>query len=164
MIFVALGANLEHPLFGPPRATCEAALRTLAAAGVAVVARSRWYGSAPVPPSGQPWFVNGVAAVESRRGPAELLGLLHRIEAAFGRERRVRNEARVLDLDLIDYGGQVSGPDEQPQLPHPRVGERSFVLLPLAELAPDWHHPVSGRPIAELVRGLPAEGLAEPLD
>ena len=162
MILVALGANLEHPLHGPPQATCAAALRTLAAAGVALVGCSRWYRSAPVPPSGQPWFVNGVAAVQTGRSPADLLGLLHRVEAAFGRQRRLRNEARVLDLDLIDYEGRVSPAGEEPQLPHPRLAERSFVLLPLAELAPQWHHPATGQAIAELIGKLPAEGRAEP--
>ena len=154
---------MDHPQFGPPRATCEAALRTLAAAGVEIAGRSAWYHSAPVPPSGQPWFVNGVAAVRTGRGPADLLALLHRIEAAFGRVRRARNEARVLDLDLIDYQGHVSQGGEEPLLPHPRLAERSFVLLPLAELAPAWHHPASGLPIADLVQALPEEGRAEPL-
>lgn len=163
MIFIALGANLEHPQFGAPQATCEAALRTLAAAGVAIAGRSAWYHSPPVPPSGQPWYVNGVAAVRTGRPPADLLALLHRIEAAFGRERRERNEARVLDLDLIDYQGQVSQSGEAPELPHPRLAERSFVLLPLAELSPGWHHPASGQAIADLIRVLPNEGLAKPL-
>lgn len=164
MILIALGANLEHPRFGSPRQTCEAALAYLEARGVRVRARSRWYRSAPVPPSDQPWFVNGVAALETDLEPGALLALLHQAEADFGRRRRVRNEARLLDLDLLAYGERVSAPGESPLLPHPRLSERAFVLLPLAELAPDWRHPVSGLSAAEMAAGLDPGGAVEPLD
>jgi 2-amino-4-hydroxy-6-hydroxymethyldihydropteridine diphosphokinase len=163
VILVAIGANLTHPRFGPPRATCEAALAALAETGVTVVRRSRWYRSAPVPASDQPWFINGVAELRSGLDPAGLLAVLHRIEADFGRERRERNEARLLDLDLLAYDDVVSGPGEVPVLPHPRLAERAFVLLPLTELAPDWHHPASGRPLAELLRALPPDQVIEPI-
>src|SRR5512135_1345665 len=99
MILIGLGANLASPEFGAPPESLEAALALLAERGVRVVARSRWYRSAPVPPSGQPWFVNGVVAVETALEPAALLEVLHAVEARFGRVRRERNAARVLDLD-----------------------------------------------------------------
>ena len=169
MIFIGIGANLRHPEHGRPRNTCDAALAALTASGLEVLRRSRWYESEPMPPSDQPWFVNGVAEVATELAPAELLGRLHRVEAAFGRVRRQANEARVLDLDLLAYGGCVSAPGESPILPHPRLAERAFVLLPLAELAPDWRHPVSGLSAAGLVQRLPAgrtaravEAAAEP--
>lgn len=163
-IHVALGANLPHPTLGPPRAVLEHALALLGARGVAVARRSRWYRSAPVPPSGQPWFVNGVAAVESDLDPAALMSLLHEIEAELGRVRSVPNAARILDLDLLDWHGRVSAEGDWPVLPHPRLQERAFVLLPLQELDPDWRHPASGAPIAQLVAGLPADQRAEPIE
>ena len=96
-----------------------------------------------MPPSDQPWFVNGVAAVATALAPAPLLALLHRIEAAFGRDRKAPNAPRTLDLDLIALGRTVlEGPPIV--LPHPRAAERLFVMGPLAEIAPGWVHPVSG--------------------
>ena len=109
-IFIGLGSNLPSRKYGDPAHTCQAALDALAAAGVEVVKVSRWYRSAPVPVSDQPWFVNGVAMVNTGLAPAALLALLHRIEQDFGRERRARDEARVIDLDILAYGDQVSGP------------------------------------------------------
>lgn len=164
MILIGLGANLEHPRYGPPRQTLEAALEALRKSGVVILARSRWYRSAPVPPSDQPWFVNAVASVETSLSPAALLARLHEIEARFGRSRRRRNEARVLDLDLLAYHDRVSAPGESPVLPHPRLAERAFVVLPLAEVAPDWRHPVSGLGVSELVGRLDPAETAEPLE
>src|SRR5262245_43879370 len=131
MILIGLGANLAHPRFGPPRATLEAALQALAARGLVLQARSPWYRTAPIPASDQPWFVNGVAAVATAPAPAALLDLLLGLEAEFGRVRAERNAPRLLDLDLLAYGELVSGPGEVPVLPHPRLHERAFVLLPL---------------------------------
>jgi 2-amino-4-hydroxy-6-hydroxymethyldihydropteridine diphosphokinase len=163
MILIGLGANLASPEFGPPPASLEAALALIAERGARIVARSRWYRSAPVPPSGQPWFVNGVVAVETSVEPAALLEVLHGVEARFGRVRRERNEARVLDLDLLAYNDRVSAADETPVLPHPRLHERAFVLRPLAEIAPDWRHPRLGRTIASLIADLPSDAAAEPI-
>jgi 2-amino-4-hydroxy-6-hydroxymethyldihydropteridine diphosphokinase len=116
-----------------------------------------------VPPSDQPWFVNAVASLETGLSPAELLAKLHEIEAAFGRTRLGRNEARVLDLDLLTYHGRVSAPGESPVLPHPRLAERAFVVLPLAELAPGWQHPVSGLSASQLASRLSSAETVEPL-
>lgn len=160
MIVIAIGANLPADGFRTPLETCRAAVDRLGReSGVSVTAVSRWYESEPVPPSGQPWYVNGVAVVETGLGPAALLGRLHAIEASFGRVRRIRNEARPLDLDLIDHYGRVSdGGDGGPVLPHPRAHERAFVLLPLADVAPGWRHPVSGGRVGELIAALPEDG------
>jgi 2-amino-4-hydroxy-6-hydroxymethyldihydropteridine diphosphokinase len=162
MIFIAIGSNLPSPA-GPPLATAEAALLALEAAGVTVRRRSRWYETAPVPPSDQPWFVNGVAEIETELPPVALLAVLHRIEADFGRTRTVADAARPLDLDLIAYGDRVIDGEGGIELPHPRLHQRAFVLLPLAELAPGWRHPRTGRPIAELIAGLPAGAEARPM-
>ncbi|MGB8273771.1 MAG: 2-amino-4-hydroxy-6-hydroxymethyldihydropteridine diphosphokinase [Alphaproteobacteria bacterium] len=164
MILIALGSNLESDTLGKPRQICEAALHELAKSGVAVVRVSRWYTSAPVPPSGQPWFVNGVAAVETSLSPRALLEVLHRIEDGMGRVRRVRNEARVIDLDLLAYDERVSAPGEWPELPHPRLATRAFVLLPLADVAPGWRHPVTGKSVRDLIAALPGDQVARPLD
>src|SRR5262249_22394948 len=123
---------------------------------------SRWFESAPVPPSDQPWFVNGAAVVDTSLSPVDLLALLHATEQRFGRERRQVNEARILDLDLIAYGDLVRT-DAPPILPHPRLQERAFVLLPLADLVPDWRHPVDGRSLSEMIRGLPVGQSIQPL-
>ena len=153
-IFIALGANLPSD-HGGPEATLDAALAAIRAAGVTVEARSAWYATAPVPRSDQPDYVNGVARVGTQLGPADLLALLHGIEDAFGRVRVQRNEARVIDLDLIDYGGLVTGAEgEGLVLPHPRAHLRGFVLLPLRDVAPDWRHPVTGASIDALIGDL----------
>lgn len=153
-ILVAIGANLPGPSGEPPEATCRAAVAALGRVpGLALTAVSRWYLSAPVPPSAQPPYVNGVALLRGQAGPAALLAALHGIEEAFGRRRSVANAARTLDLDLIDLGGLVrDAPD--PILPHPRAHERAFVLRPLAELVPDWRHPRLGRSVADLLAGV----------
>jgi 2-amino-4-hydroxy-6-hydroxymethyldihydropteridine diphosphokinase len=155
MILLGLGANLPSATHGRPEATLAAALAALAAEGVAVERLSPWYRSAPVPAvDDQPWYINGVAAVTTGLAPAGLLALLHRVEQRFGRVRRTRNEARVLDLDLLDYDGLVQH-DGTAVLPHPRLHERSFVLLPLRDVAPGWRHPALGRGVAELIAALP---------
>ncbi|MDE0409633.1 MAG: 2-amino-4-hydroxy-6-hydroxymethyldihydropteridine diphosphokinase [Alphaproteobacteria bacterium] len=158
MILIGLGANLPSPEHGPPQATLAAALDALEARGARVLRRSPWYESAPVPPSGQPWYVNAVAEVESRLSPPALLDALLAVEAGFGRTRGVRNASRSVDLDLLDHGGLVTGPDEKPELPHPRLHERAFVLLPLRDIAPGWRHPASGRTVEALIEALGRPG------
>lgn len=155
-ILIALGANLPSPRFGAPRATLEAALAAIAAKGVRIIRRSSWWESEPVPASDQPWYVNGVAAVATTLEPVALLRLLHGVEAEFGRIRGARNEARLLDLDLLAYGDRRREGPEPPLLPHPRLADRAFVLLPLAEVAPDWCHPVSRETVRQLIARLPA--------
>jgi 2-amino-4-hydroxy-6-hydroxymethyldihydropteridine diphosphokinase len=155
MILIALGSNLPGPT-GGPRETLERALAAFPKAGLGLLARSPWYRSAPVPPSDQPWFVNGVARVTcDTADPADLLDRLHTLEADFGRKRDgTPNAARTLDLDLLDMDGMVR--TDAPILPHPRMTARAFVLLPLADVAPDWRHPVGGQAIATLIAALGA--------
>ena len=153
-VFIGIGANLTPEGYDSPRAGCRAALDRLTDHGIDLVAMSRWYESAPVPMSDQPWYLNAVAMATTNRPAAETLACLHQVEAAFGRVRGVRNAARVLDLDLIDFGGLVHDAPEL-TLPHPRMHERAFVLLPMQELAPHWRHPISGVSIDDLVRALP---------
>ena len=161
MILIGIGANLPSPRHGEPRETCKAALDAMAGAGIGITGRSRWYRSAPVPLSSQPWYVNGVVRADTALTPALLMAALKAIETDFGRTRGEPNEARILDLDILAYGDTVSG--GVVVLPHPRLHERAFVLLPMRELAPDWRHPVSGRTIDALIAALAPDQTAEPL-
>jgi 2-amino-4-hydroxy-6-hydroxymethyldihydropteridine diphosphokinase len=162
-ILIGLGANLPSPRYGPPVATLEAALVVLAERGLEVIARSGWWESAPVPASDQPWYVNGVIEVRTNLGPEDLLALLHGVEAAFGRVRTTPNAPRILDLDLLAYGGMLRPGPEPPLLPHPRLAERGFVLRPLAQIQPAWRHPATGLGLGELMARLPAGDLVRPL-
>jgi 2-amino-4-hydroxy-6-hydroxymethyldihydropteridine diphosphokinase len=149
-VLIGLGANLPSRV-GPPKATLEAALVLFADHGVTVIGRSSWYVTTPVPASDQPLFVNGVARVTTELAPLDLLAAILSIERAFGRERSVPNAARCLDLDILSYDAvTMSGPALT--LPHPRMTDRLFVLAPLAELAPEWRHPLSGLRADALLR------------
>lgn len=161
-IYIGLGANLPHPTYGSPMDTLKAAMLELARRGVKIVHLSPWYRSAPVPPSDQPWFDNAVAEVATDLPADALLAVLHQVEEVFGRARSVPNAARRIDLDLLDFRGEIApeGPGKA-TLPHPRLTARAFVLRPLADLAPHWRHPVSGIPIEELSRALPADQRVE---
>ncbi|MSO75080.1 MAG: 2-amino-4-hydroxy-6-hydroxymethyldihydropteridine diphosphokinase [Alphaproteobacteria bacterium] len=166
MIVIALGANLPTEAHGSPEAGLAAALAVMPAYGIKIVRQSRLYRSAPVPPSGQPWYVNAVAVVETTLGPRALLAALLAIETCFGRVRSGRNDARVLDLDLLDHDGQIGrwpaeGTRPALDLPHPRLTTRAFVLMPLAALAPDWRHPVTGTAIGALIAALAPDQVVE---
>lgn len=162
MILIGIGANLPST-FGPPRATCGAALDTLAASGLGIARVSSWWRTAPVPVSDQPWYVNAVVAVACELSPSQLLARLLAVERAFGRVRGAPNAARTLDLDLLDHHSRLESVDAANglELPHPRLHLRAFVLLPLAEIAPDWRHPRLGKAIGELIAALPADQTAE---
>jgi 2-amino-4-hydroxy-6-hydroxymethyldihydropteridine diphosphokinase len=161
-IYIALGANLDHPVHGPPRQLLEAALEDLERRGVPVCRLSPWYRTAPVPASDQPWYVNAVAEVATGLPADGLLALLHRVEEAFGRVRTVPNAARLIDLDLLDYRGETApGWPGRAILPHPRMEGRAFVLRPLADLAPRWRHPRTGISIQALLAALPPEQAIE---
>src|SRR3954471_1017080 len=161
-IFIGLGANLSHEQYGSPRQTLEAALVELGRRAVQTLQVSPWYRTAPIPASDQPWYENAVAEVATDLMADALLAELHAVEAAFGRSRTVANAARPIDLDLLDFKGRVAvGGPGRATLPHPRIAGRAFVLRPLADLAPDWRHPVTGQPIAALLAALPHDQVAE---
>ena len=147
--FVALGSNLDDPSRHVLRAMDE--LETLS--GTRVQRRSSLYRTAPVGEPDQPDFINAVAQIETTLDPQELLAGLLGIERQHGRVRSRPNAPRTLDLDLLLYDAWTLDTPEL-QLPHPRMHERAFVLLPLAEIAPDLSIPGRG-PVAAL---LPAVG------
>ncbi|HWA70191.1 MAG TPA: 2-amino-4-hydroxy-6-hydroxymethyldihydropteridine diphosphokinase [Rhizomicrobium sp.] len=160
MILLGLGANLPSAA-GPPAATLKRALSRLAALGVKILRVSSFYESPAWPDPSDPTFVNAVAAVETVLQPVELLALLHGVETDFGRLRSAPNAPRSLDIDLIDHDGRVMY--QGIVLPHPRLASRAFVLVPLAEIAPDWRHPVTGLGAAEMLAALPDRGAVKKL-
>lgn len=165
MNIIALGANLPAPGGTGPAVTLRRAASAIGCVpGLRPVAVSRLWDSAAVPPSGQPRFVNAVMAIAGDVDPDALLAALHAIEARFGRVRGEANAARTLDLDLIDAAGAVR--HDSVILPHPRLAQRAFVLLPLAEVAPGWRHPVTGEGVAALIAALApaARAACRPLD
>jgi 2-amino-4-hydroxy-6-hydroxymethyldihydropteridine diphosphokinase len=158
---VALGGNLPGD-FKSSQALLEAALAQFPRAGLPVLARSRWWSSAAWPDPQGNEYRNAVAIVETNSPPEAVLEALFAIERAFGRTRGVPNAARTLDLDLIAHGRMVlDGP--RLILPHPRAHERLFVMGPLAEIAPTWRHPLSGRTAEELAASATVGRDARPL-
>lgn len=155
--YVGLGSNLEEP----SRQLLTAFTELAALPGTRLVARSRLYGSTPVGPAGQPDYVNAVAALDTTLSPDELLDGLFTIEQAHARVRAERWGPRTLDLDLLLHGDAVVA-TERLTLPHPRLRERAFVLVPFHEIAPGLVLP-DGTPLAALVRACPPGGLW-PLD
>ena len=141
-VIVALGSNLSGD-FPSSEALLETALARLDQAGLPVLRRSRWWRSAAWPDPSGPEYRNGVAIVEAPPEPRSVLDTLFSIEAEFNRKRAVRNAPRTLDLDLIAHGRTILDV-ESLRLPHPRAHERLFVMGPLAEIAPEWRHPVLG--------------------
>ncbi|MCB1336828.1 MAG: 2-amino-4-hydroxy-6-hydroxymethyldihydropteridine diphosphokinase [Maritimibacter sp.] len=174
---VALGSNVTS-YFGTPVETVKAALRAMNDGPTRLIAQSRLYLTPFIPAGTGPDVVNAVALIETRLTPVALLQHLHGIEAEFDRRRETRWGARTLDLDLLSMDDlvlpdqrafrrwQELAPEAQkaqaPEglvLPHPRLQDRGFVLMPAAEVAPDWRHPVLGLSITEMLVALPAEAL-----
>jgi len=150
LILIGIGGNLPSPRFGPPIDTLSAALAALETEHLKILQRSAWYHTEPVPRSDQPWFTNAVVSLATRLDAEELLEALQATERQFGRVRGEQNASRVLDLDILDFYGERK---DTPSLvlPHPRLHQRRFVLLPLAEIAPAWRHPIFGLSARQLL-------------
>lgn len=154
--YLGLGANLDDPR----QQLSEALDRLNAAEEVEVTRVSTFYRNPPLGPANQPWYVNAAARLRTRLGPEELLRVLQQVEAAMGRVRGERWGPRRLDLDLLLYNGEVIfAPDLV--VPHPEMHRRGFVLVPLAEIAPQAWHPVMGKSAGDLLSELnPADRAA----
>ena len=144
-IYLSLGSNV-----GDRAAHIARAIDALDAAGVRVLRQSSLYSTEPVDLRTQSWFLNCVLEAETDLMPRQLLRVLQEIERALGRKRLVRSGPRVMDIDLLLYGSSVVHTAEL-EVPHPRMAERRFVLVPLLELAPALRHPTLRRTIAELL-------------
>lgn len=181
LALIAFGANL--PFRGqPPAETLRAAAAALGDAGFADLRLSRLWRTPCFPPGAGPDYANAAAAARwtGAGGVAEALAALHAIEARFGRERVQRWGMRTLDLDLLALGdavrpdaatqtawrrlppeAQVAAVPDRGILPHPRIADRAFVLVPLAEVAPHWRHPLTGASVQEMLAALPPEAFAD---
>jgi 2-amino-4-hydroxy-6-hydroxymethyldihydropteridine diphosphokinase len=172
---IALGANLPST-WGGPLATLRRAIDVLPIPGITVKRVSGFYQTPAFPPGAGPDYVNAAAVLATSLPPFRVLERLHEVEASFGREREVRWGQRTLDLDLLAFGdlvlpdnqthqhwrllpaeAQIRNTPDQLILPHPRLQDRAFVLVPLADVAPDWVHPVLRRSVGAMCSDLPSE-------
>jgi 2-amino-4-hydroxy-6-hydroxymethyldihydropteridine diphosphokinase len=149
--FLSLGSNL-----GDREAHLLEALDRLEAAGIHILRRSSIYETEPQDLPHQPWFLNIVVEVETELFPRLLLARAQAIELGMGRRREVSKGPRPIDIDILLFGSFIIGTREL-QVPHPRMSERRFVLEPLAELAPDLLHPVTGKTVREMLANVQAQ-------
>jgi len=150
-VYLSLGSNV-----GDREANLRGALDRLPAIGVRVTRVSPLYETEPVDYAAQRWFLNLVVEAETELFPKQLLARLAGIERDFGRVRTVAKGPRTLDIDILLYAQAVVRSPEL-EIPHPRMAERRFVLVPLADLAPDLRHPQTRKTVREMLEAAPAQ-------
>ena len=153
MIYIGIGSNLNGKNNETPLENCKKALVELKKE-VNICKISSWYKSEPIPVSNQSWYINGVVEISTNKSSIDLLEFILNIEEFFGRVREKKNEARILDLDIIDYKKKILYKKNKLIIPHPRMHQRSFVLQPLQELNPKWIHPIKKKGLKELISNL----------
>lgn len=149
-VLLAIGANVPGR-WGEPRASLERLPVELAVLGIVVEAISPLYTTAPVGPVSQPDFMNGALKVTTDLPPLGLLAVLKALERTAGRADGVRWGPRPLDIDILAYGDRVIHLPGRLTVPHPEMARREFVLRPLADIAPDWRHPVLWLTVREML-------------
>jgi 2-amino-4-hydroxy-6-hydroxymethyldihydropteridine diphosphokinase len=155
--FVGVGSNLGDKIGHCEKATAE----LLSVDSNHLLSRSSFYQTRPVGYLDQDWFVNGVFQMDTHLAPLDLLRALKAAESRMGRAETARWGPRIIDLDLLFYDEAVIRTPEM-EIPHPRLHERQFVLIPLGEIAPDLIHPGLGKTVRELSASLPDQGV-EPI-
>lgn len=176
---IAIGSNQPFEYIQPFELVQEA-IKRLTDRKLRITAVSRFYQTPAFPKDSGPDFINAVVAADTNLTAEEVISVLHEVEKTLGRDRESRWAPRTLDLDLIDYAGAVlpdlatyrtwagatpevqqSKAPEQLILPHPRLQDRGFVLLPLRDVAPDWIHPVTGESVDALIARLDEKDIGE---
>jgi 2-amino-4-hydroxy-6-hydroxymethyldihydropteridine diphosphokinase len=158
LVYIGLGSNM-----GDGVKNCRRAMEAIGAdARNRLVGSSRFYRTEPVGKKDQEWFINGVVAVETTMSPRELMEFLLSVEKAMGRVRQERWGPRIIDLDILFYGDRVLD-EESLQIPHPRLHERRFVLVPLEQIAPGLVHPLFERTVAQILAGLDTAEIVFPV-
>jgi 2-amino-4-hydroxy-6-hydroxymethyldihydropteridine diphosphokinase len=155
-IYLSLGSNK-----GDREKYIARAVEALGACGVSVTRKSFLYETEPVETSSKSWFLNCVVEAETDLLPPQLMHRLLDIERALGRKRRVPRGPRFIDMDILLYEDRVVS-SEQLEIPHPRMAERRFVLVPFAEIAPDVKHPVLKKTVAKLLAETPDRSEVRP--
>jgi 2-amino-4-hydroxy-6-hydroxymethyldihydropteridine diphosphokinase len=157
LAYIGFGSNV-----GDGIRNCRQALEAIGSdPRIRLVQHSPLYRTEPVGKRDQDWFINGVAAVETSMTPGELLGFLLSIEDRMGRVRKEKWGPRIIDLDILFYGDMVLD-ENNLQIPHPRLQERKFVLVPLNDIAPDLIHPVFRQTVSKLLSQLKSEEIVMP--